>query len=268
MDWFFFLHTTLTKVLFFLYERTHTSFNHAGEVWQTAATRWFWRAASWEDLWYFRLETRRESFCSSGSSWWETNDGNIITSSVVRLPQSEQCILEHKRQAHEVLPIISWCSVTNVARRKEVQFQTNCFCILLSPACMRFFLEHNYHLEAAERAKKQKTPRSTMNQNPACYNFQWHVLFPCYSGTFRGTALITMFYSSNICMLLQQPVKLHKWEGGNKRKMKKDDRTARCSLFICSVTCRDCLDSHHHQAAACRSTLLMRTKHDGENNHQ
>lgn len=181
---------------------------------------------------------------------------------------SSKWTMEQKRQAHEVLPIISWCSVTNVARRKEVQFQTNCFCILLSPACTRFFLEHNYHLEAAERAKKQKTPRSTMNQNPACYNFQWHVLFPRYSGTFRGTALITMFYSSNICMLLQQPVKLHKWEGGNKRKMKKDDRTARCSLFICSVTCRDCLDSHHHQAAACRSTLLIRTKHDGENNHQ
>lgn len=91
-----------------------------------------------------------------------------------------------------------------------------------------------------EQRRWKKNTRSSMNQNLSGSNFQRHV-FPCNSGAFRGTVLITIFYSSNICMLLQQPVKLHKWEGKKKRrrrKMKKDDGTARCSLFICWLTCR------------------------------
>lgn len=99
-----------------------------------------------------------------------------------------------------------------------------------------------------------------MNQNLSCFNFHWHV-FPCNSGMFRGTMLITIFYSSNICMLLQQPVKLHKWEekkGGRWRRM-----IASPDARYLSARWRvgDCLDPHHNQATASCSSILMRIKH-------
>lgn len=105
-----------------------------------------------------------------------------------------------------------------------------------------------------------------MNQNAACFNFLWHV-FLCYFGTFPGMVLITIFYSSNICMLLQQPVKLHKWEGEKRGRWRRMMALPDACYLSAWWRVGDCLDSHRNQATASCSALLMRIIHSDENNH-
>lgn len=110
----------------------------------------------------------------------------------------------------------------------------NRFFILLSPACTLSFcslITTRWQLKEWKRWKRRR--RSTMNQNAACFNFQWHV-FPSCSGMFWGTMLIMIFYSANICMLLQQPVKLHKWEG---KKEEDEEGWSHCQMlavYLCN----------------------------------